>query len=62
MSPKRFETMSASIVSMTKSQLKRHIRCFRGRFKLDFTDEYLESLPASKLQHILLAAMVTKSR
>ena len=62
MCPKRFETMSSSIVSMSKSQLKRHIRCFKGRFKLDFTDEYLDSLPTSKLQHILLAAMVTKAR
>ena len=62
MSPKRFESMSNSIVSMKKNQLKRHIKGFKGRFKMDFTESYLDSLSTSKLQHILLAAMVTRSR
>ena len=61
MSPKRIENMTTSIASMNRSQLKRHIKCFKGRFKLDFTDDYLDSLSASKLQHILLAAVVTRS-
>ena len=57
---RKFEKLSASIVSLSRSQLKRQIRKFKGRFKLDFTDSYLEKLSAERLRHILLAAKLTK--
>lgn len=57
-----YEDMATSVVSMSKSQLKRRLKKFKGRFKLDFTDKYLDSVGAERLKHILLAAMVTNTR
>jgi len=59
-SASRFEKLSSSIVSLSRSQLKKQIRKFNGNFKLDFTDSYLEKLSVDRLRHILLAAMATK--
>lgn len=61
-SASKFEKLSASIISLSKSQLKKQIRKFKGRFKLDFTESYLEDLSVDRLRHILLAAMLTRSR
>lgn len=60
MTPPSFEKVSASIVSMNKSQLKKKIKSFKGNFKLDFTDAYLNGCSQDKLRHILLAAVMTK--
>ena len=54
----RFEKTAVSIASLNKVQLKKRIKNFKGRFKLDFADEYLEKSSADKLRHILLAAMI----
>lgn len=59
-STRAFEKISASIVSMNKSQLKKRIKTFKGNFKLDFTDTYLDGLNEDKLRHILMAAAMTK--
>jgi len=53
-----FEQATASLVSLDKEELKRRIRKFHGRFRLDFTEEYLDSLSPDRLRHILLAAVV----
>jgi hypothetical protein len=55
------EQTASSINSLNKSQLKRHLLNFKGSFKLDFTEEYLDSLSVDKLRHILLAAVMTKA-
>jgi len=34
------------------------IRNFRGRFKLDFTEDYLNKISVDRLRHILLAALI----
>jgi len=60
MTSQAFEKFSASIVSMNKSQLKKRIKNFKGSFKLDFTDTYLDGLSEDKLRHILMAAVMTK--
>jgi hypothetical protein len=58
MSPaQKFEKASSKTFNMNKVELKRHIKHFRGSFKLDFTDSYLNSLSADKLRHILVGAM-----
>ncbi|MBL7106153.1 MAG: hypothetical protein ISS77_00915 [Phycisphaerae bacterium] len=54
----RFEKTTVSIASLNKLQLKKKIKNYKGRFKLDFTEEYLEKSSADKLRHILLAAMI----
>jgi hypothetical protein len=43
---------------MGKSELKNRIRTFKGRFRLDFTDDYLNRASVDRLRHILLAAMI----
>ncbi len=41
-----------------RDELKRRIRTFRGRFKLDFTEDYLNKISVDRLRHILLAVLV----
>ena len=53
-----FEQTSTSIAALGKNELKRRIKNFRGRFKLDFTDDYLNNLSVDRLRHILLAALI----
>lgn len=53
------DDLAISISSLGKSELKRQISNFKGRFKLDFTEEYLDSLGANSLRHILMAALLT---
>lgn len=57
-SEKYFEQTAASIASLGRDELKRRIRNFKGRFKLDFTDNYLNNLGVDRLRHILLAALI----
>lgn len=57
------ERTVASISGMGKTELKKRIRTFGGRFRLDFTNDYLNSASADRLRHILLAATINaKSR
>ena len=53
-----FERTATSVSSLGRDELKRRIRNFRGRFKLDFTEDYLNGLSIDRLRHILLAAMI----
>ena len=53
-----FERTATSIATLGKDELKKRIKNFRGRFKLDFTEEYLNKLTADRLRHILLAAII----
>ena len=48
-----------AIARMGKQELKREIRNFHGRFKLDFTDDYLEAASEDLLRHILFAAFLS---
>jgi hypothetical protein len=57
-SGKHFEQTAVSIASLGRDELKRRIRNFEGRFKLDFTDNYLDNLGVDRLRHILLAALI----
>jgi hypothetical protein len=56
------EEIAVSISSLGKTEVKRRIRNFKGRFKLDFTEEYLDALSIDRLRHILLAALLTNAR
>ena len=53
-----FEKQATSIAILGRNELTKRIRNFRGRFKLDFTDEYLNKLSVERLRHILLAALL----
>jgi len=54
----RFEQTATSIASLGRNELKRRIKNFKGRFKLDFSEEYLNNLSLDRLRHVLLAAMI----
>ncbi|MBW7991131.1 MAG: hypothetical protein FVQ84_14100 [Planctomycetes bacterium] len=47
-----------SVAVLGRDELKRRIRNFRGRFKLDFTEDYLNRISVDRLRHILLAALI----
>ena len=49
---------ATSIAGLGRNELKTRIRNFRGRFKLDFTEDYLNQLSVDRLRHILLAAVI----
>ncbi len=53
-----FEQASTTIAALGRDELKRQIKNFKGRFKLDFTDDYLNSLSVDRLRHILVAALI----
>ena len=53
-----FEQTATSIAALDRTELKRRIKSFRGRFKLDFSEDYLNNLSIDRLRHILLAALV----
>ena len=52
------ERQVTSIAALGRDELKRRIRNFRGRFKLDFTEDYLNKISVDRLRHILLAALI----
>ena len=54
-----FEEASTSVAELGRSELKRQIKNFHGRFKMDFTDDYLDAASEDRLRHILLAAIIT---
>jgi len=54
----QFEQLVVSIAALGRDELKKRIKDFRGRFKLDFSDTYLDSLSLDRLRHILLAALI----
>ena len=53
-----FERTATSIAALGKDELKSRIQNFQGRFKFDFTEDYLEKMSADRLRHILLAALI----
>lgn len=57
-SERYFDKEATSIASLGRGELKRRIRNFAGRFKLDFTEDYLNNISVDRLRHILLAALI----
>lgn len=61
-STKYLENTASSLTALGRAELIRRIRNFRGRFRLDFTDDYLSNLSIDRLRHILLAALINAKR
>jgi hypothetical protein len=53
-----FERTVTTVGTLDKDELKKRIRHFKGRFKLDFTDDYLNTASVDRLRHILFAALI----
>ena len=56
-----FERTATAIATLGEKELKRRIKNFNGRFRLDFTDTYLNNISVDRLRHILLAALINAS-
>ena len=59
---KVYEKLAISIASLGRNEVEHRIKNFKGSFKFDFTDEYLESQTIDRLRHILFAAISTRLR
>lgn len=57
-SKKIFEQTATSLAALGRDELEKRIKNFNGRFRLDFTEDYLNNLSADRLRHILLAALI----
>jgi hypothetical protein len=55
-----YERLARTISALSRNEVEKKIKNFRGRFRLDFTDEYLNGTTVDRLRHILFAAMTTK--
>ena len=53
-----FEQTATSIASLGRNELKSRIKNFKGRFRLDFSDDYLSNVSVDRLRHVLLAALM----
>ena len=63
MAPKiNYDKTVSSIASLGRGELVRRISGFKGRFKLDFTPEFLTKQSVDRLRHILLAAVLNQKR
>ncbi len=51
-----YDVVVSEVGRMSREDLVQSIQDFRGRFKLDFTEDYLERQSDENLKHILLAA------
>ena len=59
MSPEQnYEQAANTIAALNREQLTKRIRNFKGRFKLDFSDDYLNQLSVDRLRHVLLAVLI----
>jgi len=56
-----FEQVASTVNSLNKTEVKNRLLHFKGRFKLDFTEAYLNALSIDKLRHILVAAILKTS-
>ncbi len=57
-SREQFEQMTTTLACLGRNELKKRIKHFNGRFRLDFTEDYLNNLSVDRLRHVLLAALV----
>ena len=56
MSPQATDKLVRKIAVMDRNHLIRMLKNFRGNFRLDFTDQFLNSVSLERLRHICLAA------
>ena len=50
------DKLVCSITEMSRYDVEQEIMHFQGRFKLDFTPDFLHAQPLERLRHILYAA------
>ena len=58
MTSREYEQTTTSIAVLGRNELTKRIKHFKGRFRLDFSDDYLKDLSVDRLKHVLLAAVI----
>lgn len=56
MSPRQQEIIARKIATMRRPELVRMLRSLDCGFRMDFTDDYLNSMSLERLRHVVLAA------
>jgi len=59
--PQQVEEIMAVIAAMNREMVIERLKCFRGAFPVDFTNQFLADQPTDRLQHIY-AALCLQSR
>lgn len=54
------ETLNGVIQTMDRATVARKLQAFEGRFPIDFTPEFYEEQPISRLRHILFGLCLHK--
>ena len=54
--PNSAEKIAVQVAGLSRVQLKRQLLTMQTRFRMDFSEEFLDSLSKDELRHILLAA------
>ena len=57
-----YQKQLLTIASLDHRQVVDRLRNFKGRFRLDFSEDYLKSQSTDKLRHILFAALTTNHK
>ncbi len=56
------EQMVDRIAGLSRAEATEQLLGFKADFPMDFTRDYLDRLPLERLQHLLLAAHLYRSR
>ena len=56
------DRLACQVASMNRKRVTAVLLGFRGKFKMDFSRDYLDSLSDDRLRHILLAAYLNRQR
>jgi len=59
--PQQAEEIMSIIAAMNREMVIERLKCFRGAFPVDFTNQFLADQPTDRLQHIY-AALCLQSR
>ena len=60
--PNKRNDVTTMVAEMSREEVQKEIIHFNGRFKLDFTHEYLMAQTLERLRHILLAAKLQQHK
>ena len=56
------EQITKGLVDPNREIIKREIMQFQGRFRMDFPEDFLDTLPIGRLVHILQAARIQQRK
>lgn len=56
------EELISVVAAMDRSSLLEQFHCYKSRFPLDFTDEFLSQTPLDRLRHIFVAVCLQSQR